>query len=96
MPSSRLMSAVIDVIVCSVSTARVRTDSILRKSWASSSLADCMRWRLESSLYACTATRAEMEVERSSWWVWMAVAVAFREVRVEGWENIVLRCSIGS
>jgi hypothetical protein len=55
-----------------------------------------MRWMLESSLEACAATRADMEVERSSWWVWRAVAVAFMEVRVEGWENMMLRCSIGS
>lgn len=96
MPSSRLISAVMDVIVCSVSKARVRTDSILRNNWASSSLADCMRLRLESSLAACAATRAEMEAERSSWCVRRAVAVAFMEVSVEGWENIVFRCSIGS
>jgi hypothetical protein len=37
-----------------------------------------------------------MEVERSSWWVWSAEAVAFMELKVDGWENIVLRCSIGS
>jgi hypothetical protein len=37
-----------------------------------------------------------MVVERSSWWVWSAEAVAFMELKVDGWENIVLRCSIGS
>jgi len=37
-----------------------------------------------------------MEDERSSWWVWSADAVAFMEFKVDGWENIVLRCSIGS
>jgi hypothetical protein len=37
-----------------------------------------------------------MDVERSSWWVWRAAAVFVMEVRVDGCENIVLRCSIGS
>ena len=38
------MSAVMEVIVCSVSMARVRTDSILRKRMASSAFALAMRW----------------------------------------------------
>jgi hypothetical protein len=37
-----------------------------------------------------------MEVERSFWWACSADAVAFIEVRVEGWENIAFRLSIGS
>jgi hypothetical protein len=36
-----------------------------------------------------------MEVERSFWWLWRAVETVVMEVRVEGWEKIVLRCSIG-
>jgi hypothetical protein len=32
-----------------------------------------------------------MVVDRSYWWDWRAVAVCVIEVRVEGWENMVLR-----
>jgi len=55
-----------------------------------------MRCKLESSLYAWAAARAEMEVERSFWWFWRADAVPAMDVRVEGWEKIALRCAIGS
>jgi hypothetical protein len=55
-----------------------------------------MRCKLESSLYAWAAARAEMEVESSFWWFWRAVAVLVMDVRVEGWEKIALRCVIGS
>jgi len=50
-----------------------------------------MRWSDESGLYACVATRPEMEVESSFWWVWSAVAVSVTDASVEGWEKIAFK-----
>jgi hypothetical protein len=90
------MSAVMEVMVCSVSIARVRTLSILENRRASSDFAASIRARLESFVWACVAISVEMVVESSFWWVVSAAAVESTALRVDGWENIRFRWSIGS
>lgn len=60
------MSAVMEVMVCSVSIARVRTLSILEKRVANSAFADSRREREVFVVVAWDVMRVEMVLERSS------------------------------
>lgn len=95
-PSSRLMSAVISVIACSVSKARCRTPLIFCRRAASSVFAACMRATLSVSKEVCVATRPAMSRSRPFWCLWRWSYTAGAEDRVEGCEKMVLRWSIGS
>ena len=85
--SSRLMSAVISVIVRSVSKARVRTPSILLKSAARSAFASCILCTASLSEAVCVATRAERSESRSYSYVRNLLETVLTVERVEGWEN---------
>lgn len=94
--SRRLISAVMEVIVCSVSIARVRTDSILLKRVASSALAEDIRATLSSVRLARALVDRYILLSSASWCWRNVFAVTSTEARLDGWEKMAFKCCRGS